>query len=231
MNRSLALASLSLALLAGCAPSPQSPRDVLHAYASAISEGRADDAYRLLSDDARKGTSLEAFRTMVQKNRNEALELGKSLSRPTEAPFVTAVVPLPSGEQVTLVLEDGLWRVDGDALDFYSHASPRQAIVGFARAFARERWDVLLAYSPESHRDGLTEARLREAWGKRAVGDGKLARPPEGAKIEDAISEIRRALPTATFEETGDRASMSYGGAGVVTFVREHGGWQVEDIR
>jgi hypothetical protein len=38
---------------------------VLHAYARALDEGRAVDAYKQLSDEARRGISLEAFRRMV----------------------------------------------------------------------------------------------------------------------------------------------------------------------
>src|SRR6516164_1518912 len=36
------------------------PASVLRAYARALEEGRADDAYRALSDEARRGISLEA---------------------------------------------------------------------------------------------------------------------------------------------------------------------------
>lgn len=212
-----------VALAIGCgATNANNPRSVLRAYADALQDGRADDAYRMLSDDARRGISLEAFRTLVKQNKAEALELGKSLARPTDDPYVTATVPLSSGDTITLVLEDGRWRVDASALDFYSQATPRQAIVGFIRAFTRKRWDVLLRYVPDAHKEGLTEDRLKAAW-----GEGK----PEGKRVEEVVEAVRQSLPTATIEETGDRATMAYGSAGTVLFVRERGAWKIDDLR
>ncbi len=215
--------ALAVAMAAGCAGSVQSnPRTVLRAYAEALGDGRADDAYALLSDDAKRSISPEAFRTLVKQNKAEALELGKSLSRPTDDPYVTAQVPLATGETLTMVLEDGRWRIDGAALDFYSQATPKQAVLGFLRAFGRRRWDVLLRYTPDARKEGLTEERLKAAW-----GEGK----PEGKRIEEAVEAIRQSIATAVFEETGDRATMSYGSAGVVLFLRERGAWKIEDLR
>jgi hypothetical protein len=216
---------LGLVLGAGCGSTyANSPKATLRAYADALSDGRADDAYRMLSDEARRGISPEAFRKLVKDNKQEAVLLGRDLGRPTEDPYLTATVTLASGEVVTLVFEDGKWRVDGAALDFYSQATPRQAIVGFIRAFSRtpRRYDILLKYTPEAHKEGLTEERLKAAW-----GEGK----PEGKRVEEVVEAIRQSLPTATIEETGDRATMVYGSAGTVLFVREHGAWKIEDLR
>ena len=218
----IAFACCALALSACGGSMAGSPRSVLHAYGDALSEGRVDDAYRMLSDDARRSITLEAFRDMVKKNRDEAVELGRSLGRPTEDPYVTATIALASGEVLTLVLEDGRWRVDGSALDFYSQATPRQAMIGFLRAFARRRYDVLLRYTPDAHKDGLTEERLKAAW-----AEGK----PEGKRVAEAVEAVRQSLPTATIEETGDRATMSYGSAGTALLVREAGAWKIEDLR
>ncbi len=41
---------------------------------------------------------------------------------------------------------------------------------------------------------------------------------------------MKAALPTATIEETGDSAAMSYGAGGTVAFVREHGVWKIKDF-
>src|SRR5258708_27288532 len=221
MRRLMIIAMIACAV--GCAAAnPNNPRSVLKSYADALQEGRADDAYRMLSEDARRGITLEAFRTLVKQNKTEALELGKSLARPTDDPYVTAIVPLSSGDTLTLVLEDGRWRIDASALDFYSQATPRQAIVGFIRAFTRKRWDVLVKYIPDAHKEGLTEKRLEAAW-----GEGK----PEGKRVEEVVEAVRQSLPTATIEETGDRATMGYGSAGTVLFVRERGAWKIEDLR
>ena len=80
---------------AGCAgQQAEDPQSALHGYARALEEGRADDAYRLLSDEARRGVSLEAFRRMVKDSPEEVREIGRGLSRPPSAPVVTATATI-----------------------------------------------------------------------------------------------------------------------------------------
>lgn len=214
--------ALCLSLAACGASQATSPKSALRAYADALADGRADEAWNMLSDDTKKTITKERFREIVKRNRDEALEIGKTLARDPGDPYVTAKIPLKNGDVVTLVYEEGRWRVDGAALDFYSQATPRQAIVGFIRAFKKKRWDVLLKYTPDAHRDGLTAERLAQAW-----GEGK----PEGESLKMRLEEIEQALPTAQIEETGDRATLvSPGGSTSVTFLREHGAWKVEDV-
>ena len=49
-------------------------------------------------------------------------------------------------------------------------------------------------------------------------------------EVERLTQAIRAALPTATVEHLGDRATMSYGTGGTVELVREHGMWKVEEF-
>src|ERR1017187_2311285 len=94
---------LSLALLASsaCAAAhANDPQSILLTYARALEDGRADDAYRLLSDEARRGISLEAFRRMVKDDPEGVKEIGRSLERPTAPPQVTATVTSPSGQEL-----------------------------------------------------------------------------------------------------------------------------------
>jgi hypothetical protein len=211
-----------LAGATGCGGGAGSPRSTLRAYAEALEAGDADRAWALLSKEARASVPRETFRELVKRDRREALELGRALGRETGEPYVTAEVPLATGDKLVLVLEDGRWRVDASALDFYSQATPRHAIAGFVRAFDNQRWDVLLRYTPDAHREGLTPERLAAAWGRDK---------PEGKLISDLVEAIKQALPTATIEETGDRATMVYGNAGTVLFVREGGSWKIEDLK
>ena len=54
---------LAAAACSACgAPKAEDPHSVLRTYAKALDEGRAEDAYRMLSEEARRGISLEAFR-------------------------------------------------------------------------------------------------------------------------------------------------------------------------
>jgi hypothetical protein len=207
------------ALTLGCAGAKaEDPQSVLRSYAHALEEGRSDDAYRMLSDEARRGVSLEAFRRMVKDNPEEVREIGKSLQRPTAPPVVTATVTSPSGQELQLVLEDGRWKVESSAIDLYAQDTPRHAVQGFVRALDRKRYDIVLRYVPDSHKEGLDGPKLKAAW----EGHDK-------DEMTQVLAALKQALPAATIEETGERATMPYG-AGTMQLVREHGLWKIEDF-
>jgi len=256
----------------------QGPNDALRGYARALEENRVDDAYRYLSDDAKRSMSLEAFRRAVTENPTEVMEVARSLTRPTTDPVVVATITVPSGEELRMVFEDGRWRVDASAVDLYSQSTPRQALVGFIRAFERKRYDVILRYVPEAEREGL-DSELADA--RSTPGDQNYApsttpaasgsanvtspapsasasssasagpaepppHPTDGSLTADLIKEawegpmhermnrtvqaLKAALPTATIEETGEFASMTYGSGNAVSFVRERGAWKIKDF-
>jgi hypothetical protein len=196
----------------------EDPESALRTYARALEDGRADDAYRMLSDEARRGVSLESFRRMVRDSPEEVREIGRGLARPTSPPVVTATVTTPGGQELDLVLEDGRWKVESSAIDLYTQDSPRHAVQGFVRALERKRYDVILRYVPDGHKEGLDAAKLKSSW----EGHDK-------EEMEQVLSALKQALPTASIEETGERATMPYG-AGTMQLVREHGLWKIEDF-
>jgi hypothetical protein len=214
-----ALTPLSLASFSGCIGlRTDDPEGVLHAYAHALEDGRSDDAYRMLSDEARRGLSLDAFRRMVRDGSDEVREIGHALSRPTAPPLVTAKVTAPSGQEVDMVMENGTWKVEATAIDLYAQDSPRHAVQGFVRALERKRYDVILRYVPDAHKEGLDAAKLKSAW----EGHDK-------EEMEQVLAALKQSLPSAAIEETGESAQMPYG-AGVLRLVREHGVWKIEDF-
>jgi hypothetical protein len=213
----LVVVALAFAGCGGSKPA-EDPSSVLHSYARALEDGRAEDAYRLLSDEARRGVSLEAFRRMVKDNPEEVREIGRSLSRPTAAPVVAATISGPGGQELQLVLENGKWKVEATAIDLYAQDTPRHAVQGFVRALERKRYDVILRYVPDQHKEGLDAVKLKDSW----EGHDK-------EEMEQVLSALKQALPSATIEETGERASMPYG-AGTMQLVREHGLWKIEDF-
>ena len=220
MRRLAWIAAFFLFASTACTPAPRAedPSTVLKSYARALEEGRADDAYRMLSDEARRGISLEAFRRMVKDNPDDVKEIGRALARPTSTPVVTATVTSPNGQELDLVLENGRWKVESTAIDLYAQDSPRHAVQGFVRALERKRYDVILRYVPDAHKEGLDAAKLKAAW----EGHDK-------EEMEQVLSSLRQALPTAKFEETGDHATLPYG-AGTMQLVREHGLWKIENF-
>jgi hypothetical protein len=227
MSRLARLVTLSVALTAlpwlpGCAgTSPGNPEEVLSAYSHAVQRGHLQEAYALLSDDAKKTIPFEQFKRMIQENPEAAQELVSALDRPRSGPpRVTAKVTGADGEPLLLVYESGAWRVDGSAIDLYSQTSPESAAVAFVRAVENKRYDILLRFVPDSQREGLGEAQLRAAW----EGEQKQ----DMARLTEAL---KAALPTARFEIVGERATLAYGAGGTIELLREHGTWKVEELK
>jgi len=209
-----------LLAVAGCAggqASAKDPSEALRAYANALESGKIDEAYAMLSEEARREISLDAFRRMATESPAEVREIARAMSRPASAPVVTATISSPSGESLLLVYESGRWKVDGSAIDLYAQTSPRQSVTAFVRAFERKRFDILMRFVPDSKKAGLDAAKLKEAW------EG-----PQRQDIERIVNAVKSALPTATFEEVGDRATMPFGAVGTVQLLREHGAWKIE---
>ena len=183
-----ALLPAAFALLApmACGTSivQQGPSDALRSYAAALQDGRVDDAYRLLSDEAKRGMSLDAFRRAVKENPQDAVEIARALARPATDPVVTATVTLPSGDELSLLFEGGRWRIDASAVELYGQATPRQALMGFLRAFERKRYDVILRYVPNAEREGVA-SQSEELVPEPPTKDAKDAKAGD-AKAGDA---------------------------------------------
>jgi hypothetical protein len=105
--RLIAAIALGTAVAACGGARAEDPHAVLRSYSRALDEGRAEDAYRMLSEEARRGISLEAFRRMVKDNPEEVREIARALARPTATPVVTATVMGANGQELQLVLENG----------------------------------------------------------------------------------------------------------------------------
>ncbi len=126
-------------------------------------------------------------------------------------------MPLPDGDQLTLVLVDGKWRIHGNVVDFYDQSTPRAALRSFVRAMERRRYDVVMRFVPKADREGMSPEQMREAW----EGESR-------EEIERLIADLRANLDEP-IELVGDRATMSYGDGAAVQFVREEGVWRIED--
>jgi hypothetical protein len=186
---------LALVACSGGAAVQQGPSDTLRAYSQALEQGRVDDAYRMLSDEAKRSMSLEAFRRAVRENPQDVLEIARALARPASDPIVTATVTVPNGEELVLLYEGGKWRIDGAAVDLYGQATPRQALLGFLRAFDRKRYDVILRYVPDAEKEGL---------GPAATDGGPEPLPAEGTAPAEGDAGARPAAPAKA--STGDDA-------------------------
>lgn len=192
---------------------------MLAAYAHALESGHAREAYDLLSEDAKKGMPFEAFERILKENPEEMRAIAAALTRPSEEASVTATVSTPEGESLLLRYEGGRWHVDRSAIDVYAQGTPEAALRSFVRAFRNKRYDVMLRFAPDAKREGLDAARLKKAF------EGE-----QREEIERLTQAIEAALPTATIEHLGERATMSYGSGGTVELLREHGLWKIEEF-
>lgn len=214
------LAVAALACACNKPTSSPNPRAALDAYTAALAEGRVQDAYALLSAEAKRDMSSEAFERMVRENPSELRVLIEALERPTADPYVTARVTAPDGETLLMVYEDGAWRIDASAVDLYGQKTPAQALRSFVRAYENQRYDILLRFVPEAHREGLDAEKLKQAW----EGEQK-------EEMDRLVAALTAGLAETQVELVGERATIAYGSAGTVELLREHGAWKIEDFR
>ncbi len=228
------LATLGLLAATACQATAPGPIDTVAAYAAALRDGRHADAWRMLSASAREGLTYEAFERAARERPDELRDAITAYERVDPQVPVAAQLELASGDRVRLIHEDGAWRIDPSALEFYGQHTPRQALQSFVRAVAASRWDVLLRLAPRAVAEQLravggadggaprsAEEVLREAWrGEGAEGDRALLRLLQ--------ADLDRGRP---IEVAGERATMTYGTTvHVARLVREDGLWRVEDL-
>lgn len=212
----------SLTLLGGCAASAASadPQQTLKRYSAAIADGDANAAYAMLSEQAKKRMSFEAFRRMLQESPEELEPLVHALSRQADSVEVSATITAPNGDTLGFVLEDGVWKADVSAVQLYSQATPLATLRSFVRAFRAERFDVLVRFAPLEHQEGLNAELLRNAWGGE-----------QREEMNQLVAALEAALPTARPEMLGDdRATVPYGAAGAVQLLLEDGLWKIEEF-
>jgi hypothetical protein len=207
---SLSAGSLS----AGCHSPPEKTVD---AYLDAVARGRVDDAYALLSTEYKRSHDRAAFARAVSPADQKAAQ------RRTRGGRVVyeAEVTLDDGARVSLVFEDGAWRLARDPLDVYPQGQPAEALRAFIRAVDNRRWDVVLRFVPSRYRASITVDKIRAQW----------ETPGERATMAAQLAEIRRHLDDP-FELTagGDEARLPLGDRRAVRLVREDGVWKVEAL-
>ena len=215
----LSLVGVLGALPSGCGAgaSQATPERAVHAFATAVREGRHEDAYDMMAADYRRRVPFDEFQRHLTEHPAEARELVESMSSLSDEPEVVATVPVGDGEELAMVEEDGEWRLAGNVVDFYDQSSPRAALRSFVRAMERQRYDVVMRFVPDADRQGMTVGQMEKSWQEEGRED-----------IERLLSNLRVSLDNP-IEIVGDRATMPYGERYTVQFVREDGVWKIED--
>lgn len=210
----------ALALL-GCgtasSPTAPAPEGAVAAYAEAVQAGKYARAYGLMSLAFRKRYSEQDFVRMLQENARELPAAMQQLRVKASQVEVEAKLELGENEQLRLVLENGVWKIASDPVDFYGQRTPAEALRSFVRALERRRYDIVLRFVPSKWADAMTVDKLKKEW--------------EGARRDEVGNLIKnlKANLNAPIHQAGDTATMPYGEKFEVRFVREDGVWKIED--
>lgn len=211
---------LSTALLSAsaCSSPAKGPGGALDAYSDALGKRDFDTAYKLMSGSFRERHSKQEFISMMEENPREVGDTAARLRSPSKKITVSAELTYGSGDHLKLVRERGKWRINSNPIQFYSQATPREALRSFLRAYRLKRWDIMLRFVPNSYRKLMDEEKLQEQF--------------EGDSRED-IDSIMNRLEASIDEEiqdNGSEARMTYGDGHEVQFIREEELWKIQDI-
>jgi hypothetical protein len=181
------------------------PKDAVSAYAAAVAEGNAGRVHALLSERSRRAIREADVAKMMSDAKAEIVEQAASFTGPGATVRATARVRYPDGEDATLDLEDGKFRLTAaDGLPGAAR-SPEQALEQLRRALARRSYAGLLrALSPQVR--GALDNDVR------SLVDG-LGRP-DGLGVQ----------------VSGDSAAVQLPGGHHVRLRRDGGIWTVEDF-
>jgi len=204
-----------LAMAAGCGGGAgRGPTSTLDAYASALDRGDWGAAYDMMSESFRAKTPRAEFNRMMAESRAEVRETSRRL-RARGKLSMTAELHFGLGDTMRLVQEGGRWRVASNPVLFYSHATPRESLRSFLRAYRLKRWDVMLRFVPDAYAEKMTVDTLRKQFD------------------DDEVASMMNTLEAnleAPIEDKGSHARMPYGDRYEVQFVREDGLWKIEDL-
>jgi hypothetical protein len=204
--------ALIASALVGCAGDPQRTID---AYAEALRTKDAEQVW-LLSDTAFRRAHDRAEVEAILRDRPDEVE---RLLRAIEAAgALRATIELEGGGRLTLVKEEGGWRVSHGGLEPSSAETPEAALRTFFRAAESRRLDVLRTVMPEAFVAGFADD---------AALDAHLS------AVKPRIEAAQKALPAIRpnmAQIEGDRAFIAYGAGKKVELVREGDRWRVVDL-
>ena len=171
-----------------------------------------------MTADYRRRVPLADFRRELEAGGPDVATLARRLrDQAARTPFEIQV-EVDLGQKLTLVLEEGQWRVAAQPFDLSSQDTPRAALRSFVRALELGRYDALLRLVPNRYRVGVSADRLRGYWeGERRADNQKMLK-------------ALRAHVNAPIVEIGDEARMPYDETAEVRFLREDGVWKIEDV-
>jgi len=208
-----------LFLVAGCpAAANRGPTATLDSYSAALRKGNYGDAYGMMSESFRAKYSKDEFVRMMKENKREVEDTAARLGTRHRQLDVSAEFRYGLGDSLRLVQERGHWRIASNPIQFYSMATPRDALRSFVRAYRLERWDIMLRFVPNKYADKMNEAKMKNQF----RGDHREQAASMMNMLEANIDE--------PIDDKGNEARMPYGDRYEVKFIREDGLWKIQDL-
>ena len=191
---------------AGCTRAPMpDPREAVAAYEAAAAKGDARAIYAMLSEEARKALKPADVERIVADERGEIATQAKAVAEPGSSMRASARVRYADGEDATLDVEDGSFRVSSaDGLPAAAR-TPAAALEQLRRALARRSYAGLMRVLSPATRSAI-ETDLRS--------------------LVDGLSHSQEL----DVQVSGDVASVQIQGGHFVKLRREGEVWKVEDF-
>ena len=203
---------------AGCGARQPSPISTLHEYSASLRAKDYSAAYDMMSESFQAKHSREDFARMMKESGQEVAQTAQMLSSQSKEVDIAAEFSYGLGDSMRLVQEDGEWRIASNPVEFYSQATPRDALRSFVRAFSLKRWDVMMRFVPVKYRERMSIEKMRQQF----EGDHR-------DEIESMMNMIRANLDEP-ISDKGNEARMPYGDRFEVKFVLEDGKWKIQDL-
>lgn len=194
------------AFMLGCgAAGPPDPKEAARAYGEAAASGDADALYEMLTEEDRRSISRDELRAIVARDRQELGEHAAAVAGPLAKANASARVRFKDGEQATLILEQGRFRVASAGTLPGGARTPDEALEQLRRALARRSYSAILrVLSPAT----------------RAAIEGDLR----------SLVTVLEKSSTLPVQVTGDVANVQTPSGHRVKLRREQGQWYVEDF-
>lgn len=206
MVRALVVVSVLAVGCAGCfARGVPDPKDAARDYAAAAQRGDGDALYGMMTESARKMRSRDDVKRVVAGERVELAEQGRALGAADVRAEATARLRFRDGEETTLDLKGGKFRVTSAG-----------AVPGGAR-------------TPEEALDQLRRVLARRSY----AGLMRVLTPATRAAIEQDLRSLVEGLEhpaTLPVQVSGESATITVPGGHRVRLKREGGIWRIDDF-
>src|SRR4051794_21489530 len=147
MGRDCTALALWMALI-GCASAQPAhvadPAIAAQRFGKALVDDQPEVAYALLDPEQQRAIDRARFLALWRSNRQEVRDIGERITRGSARPVARTHLELEGGERVTLVLEDGQWRIEGGVMDAQALGTPIDAVLELRRALQRQSLPSLL---------------------------------------------------------------------------------------